>query len=96
MNRVLLLSLLIYGLLLTGLATLNGGLVALSLPLIIYLAAGLLYRPAELRLKISRTLNPAQVNPGQPVEVRLTITNEGSDLEEFDGIDEQLLEDQKK
>ena len=41
----LLLASLTYGLLLIGLATLSGGLLALALPVIVYLGAALLYAP---------------------------------------------------
>jgi uncharacterized protein (DUF58 family) len=87
MQKLLLLSLLIYGLIFTGLATLNGGLLALTIPLVIYLGASLLYRPEELRLKVTRELSKERVSPGEPVTVKLAITNEGGRL------DEVLLED---
>ena len=87
MKKLLLLSLLIYGLVFAGLATLNGGLLALTIPLIIYLGAGLFYRPEELRLKVTRELSAERVSPGEPVTIKLTIANEGARL------DEVLVED---
>ena len=83
MPRFLLLSFLIYTLVLTGLATLNGELIALSIPLLIYLGASLLFQPERFRLTLSRELNATQVYPHEAVEVRLTITNEGASLEEL-------------
>lgn len=87
MSRLLLLSLLTYALLLAGLATLSGGVLALALPLVIYLGAALLYGPEELQLKITRTLSADRVTQGTPVVVRLLVTNEGS------GVEELLVED---
>jgi uncharacterized protein (DUF58 family) len=83
MNRLLLFNLLIYGLIFAALVTLNRGLLALTIPLLIYLAAGLLYRPEEIKLKIERTLSANYVHPGQPIEVGLTLTNKGSRLAEL-------------
>ncbi len=80
--RLLLLHLLIYGLILGGLATLNGQLLALALPFIIYLGAGLLYEPEEPRLKVSRSLSADYVVQDEPITVKLTLTNEGSEFEE--------------
>lgn len=81
MSRLVLLSLLIYGLVLLGLATLRGEVLALALPPIVYLGAGLLYRPRLPRLQATRTLSTAHATPGQPVVVRLAITNEGAPIE---------------
>jgi uncharacterized protein (DUF58 family) len=82
MSKPLLLSLLIYGLVFAALVDLNRGLLVLTIPLLIYLAAGLLSRPEKLQLVAKRTLNASFVYPGQAVEVKLTITNEGSPLAE--------------
>jgi len=81
-KRLLLLSALTYGLFLLGLGTLQGELLALALPLIIYLGAALLYGPGELQLKASRTLSAERISHGMTVVVRLTVTNENSRLEE--------------
>jgi uncharacterized protein (DUF58 family) len=82
MNRFLLLSFLIYGLILTGLAALNGGLLALAIPLVIYLGLGLLDQPGEVRLKASRRLAEEQFFAGEPLAVEISVTNEGPDLAE--------------
>jgi uncharacterized protein (DUF58 family) len=82
MRRLLLLAGLTYALLLAGMATLNGGLLALALPPAIYLLAALLYGPAESRLKVTRTLSADRVSHQVPVTVRLAIANEGALLEE--------------
>ncbi len=82
MGRLLLLAGLVYGLLLIGLATLSGGLLALALPVIVYLAAALLYAPDPPRLAVTRTLSAERLQPGETVEVKLTLRNETAGLEE--------------
>jgi uncharacterized protein (DUF58 family) len=81
MNRVFLLAFLAYTLLLMGLATRTGGVLALALPFIIYLASGLLFGPQPLHLQVSRTISPDRISPGEPVTVALAITNTGASLE---------------
>jgi uncharacterized protein (DUF58 family) len=81
MKRLLLLSGLAYGLLLLGLATLKGGLLALALPLIVYLGAAILYGPEKLRLKSTRTISAGRVSQGALVDVAISVVNEGSWLE---------------
>jgi uncharacterized protein (DUF58 family) len=81
MQRHLLLSLMVYGLMIVGLATLHRELLALVIPLILYLGAGLFYGPQTLRLKAHRTLSADRVPQGQPVTVTLSITNDGPGLE---------------
>ena len=81
MRRLLLLSSLIYGLLLFGLATLNGGLIALAIPLAIYLGASLFYGPERPKLRVTRTLSADRVPQDAPVVVKLAIVNEGPRLE---------------
>jgi uncharacterized protein (DUF58 family) len=82
MNRFLLLSLLSYGLILAGLVILNGGLLALAIPLVIYLGAGLLDQPEGAQLKAGRRLKEEQFFAGEPLAVEVSITNEGPDLAE--------------
>ena len=81
MSRAQLLSLLIYGLVLAGLTTLQGALLVLALPLLLYLGAGLINRPTGVRLGVERALDAVRVLEGQPVRVRVTITNRGAPLE---------------
>src|SRR3954447_25309384 len=80
MARSVLLSGLLYGLLVVGLATLNGGLLVLAVPLAIYLMAGLRYQPDDLQLEATRTLATDRTSTGQPVEIVLTVTNQGTRL----------------
>jgi len=81
MQRHLLLSLLVYGLIMVGLTTLRRELVALAIPLLLYLGAGLLYGPRAIHLKAYRTLSADRVPYGQPVTVTLSVTNDGPGLE---------------
>jgi uncharacterized protein (DUF58 family) len=82
MRRSLLLSLLIYGLLLLGLTTLNGKLLALALPLVVYLSAGLLFQTKAPQLKTRRKISAGHTSRDEPIGVTLVVTNEGSQLEE--------------
>jgi uncharacterized protein (DUF58 family) len=87
MPRFLILGGLALILVLAGLATLNGDLLSLALPLLVYLSAGLLFGPREIHLRIERSLSPQRLAAGEPVSVRLSVTNLGPTL------DEVLIED---
>jgi uncharacterized protein (DUF58 family) len=87
MRPLVLLGILIYAVILVGLATLNGALLILALPLVVYLAAGLLDQPAPPRLSVTRSLSSDRAVAGAPVVVTLAIANLGAHLEEL------LLED---
>ncbi len=82
MRRLLFLSLLVYGVVIAGLATLHGGVVALAIPLAVYLFAALVYSPEKPRLVITRTLSASTVNHDTPSVVTLTVVNQGARLEE--------------
>ena len=86
-GRFLLLAAIAYLLVLLGLVTLTGRLVALALPLVAYLAMTLLQRAPRIELSIRRTVSSETVVQNQPVEVTLQIVNEGQ------GLDEVLIED---
>lgn len=87
MNRSRLLSLLIYALVILGFATLRGQLLVLAIPFMIYLGAGLSFRPGVIRLTAERTLSADRIIQGTPVTTTLSITNQGPPLERL------LLED---
>jgi uncharacterized protein (DUF58 family) len=91
MKKLVLLSLIIYTLLFVGLATFNGVVLVLAIPLILYLGAGLLYRPPKLQLEVLRNLSAERISENQPVDVKLTITNRGGPLEAV--LFEELLPD---
>ncbi len=86
-GRLFLLAGVTYCLLLIGLASLSGALVSLTLPLIIYLGAALIYAPDAPHLRVTRTLSADRILPGASVEVKLAVHNESAHLEEV------LLED---
>jgi uncharacterized protein (DUF58 family) len=77
MRPAQLLGILIYALILAGLATLHGALLALAIPLVVYLAAGLLEQPEEPQLSVTRSLSADRAPAGAPVTVRLSVTNFG-------------------
>jgi uncharacterized protein (DUF58 family) len=83
MRRILILGGLIYLLLLGGLASLDRRLLVLAIPLLVYLGTALPFGPGELRLRAVRSLSPDRTIEGPPVSVRLSITNEGSALEQL-------------
>lgn len=82
MIRTLILSILIYTLILAGLATFTNGVIAISILLILYLASGIVFGPGKIVLEIEREINPERVSPDAPVEIILTITNLGSHIDE--------------
>ena len=82
MSRSLFLGIITYLLLLAGMATVHGEMFALMLPLVVYLLAGYLFAPDEVKLEASRHLSEERVLPGTEVKVTVTITNRGSRLEE--------------
>jgi uncharacterized protein (DUF58 family) len=82
MSRSLFLSVLTYSLILAGIVTMDGGFIALALPLVAYLLAGFLRSPGEVNLEAVRHLSNERVVPNSDVLVTVTVTNHGSDLEE--------------
>jgi uncharacterized protein (DUF58 family) len=81
-QRLVLLSSMILGLLVLGLAARNGALLVLALPFVLYLTAGLLFGPDALRLEVIRSVSADYATPGEAVDVRLSVTNQGAQLEE--------------
>jgi len=82
-GRGFFLALVIFTLLLIGLATLNGGVIALALPLVLYFTAAIYYRPTVPRLSAQRFLSTDRIFPDTPVTISLIIRNEGPSLEEI-------------
>jgi uncharacterized protein (DUF58 family) len=83
MSKRFLLSLLIYGLVFAALITRNGALLALAIPLVIYLGIAVLYRPGRIWLKAIRMLSAELALPEEAVTVTLTLANEGKPLDEL-------------
>lgn len=77
-----LVSVLTYGLILLGLLTLRGELLVLAIPFVVYLGAGLLFRPNQPRVRVERHLSADRAAPDAPVVVTLRVTNEGQRLEQ--------------
>lgn len=82
MKRSLFANILVYGLLLAGLATLDGHLLILAVPLLVYLVSGSVFRPQKLDLQISRIISDENVVADSPVTVTLRVLNNGGYLEE--------------
>lgn len=91
MSRSLHLSLLAVFLLVIGLASLRGDLIALSLPFVVYLLFGLLRIPQAVELDVRRHLSAERASPDQPVTVTLSVTNRGVSLDEI-FVEDVLLE----
>lgn len=87
MTRTLLLSLLAYGLVIVGLATLQREIIVLVIPLLLYLGAGYLFAPETPNLTIKRSLNADRVAHGESIDVTLSITNNGAPLEKLALVD---------
>jgi uncharacterized protein (DUF58 family) len=82
MRPAQLLAILIYALSLAGLATLQGALLVLAIPLVVYLAAGLIEPPEQPQLSVTRSLSADRVAVGAPVTVSLSVINAGAGLAE--------------
>ena len=82
MSRSILLSLLAYGLLLLGIATVKGEFIALALPLVTYLIVGYLQSPEKIKLEARRHLSVERTSPNANVDVTVTLINHGTPLEE--------------
>lgn len=82
MSRSLLITFLIYILLLAGIASVRGEFIALALPFAVYLLAGFLFAPEEVKLEAERHLSVERASPNADVIVAVTIFNRGSHLEE--------------
>jgi uncharacterized protein (DUF58 family) len=87
MSRTFLLILIIYALLLAGLATLHGDFLGLALPFVAYLLVGFWRAPERLDLDVHHTLSSERAAPGEDIVVKVDVTNRGADIEEL------LLED---
>ena len=79
-RRAFLLTSLLYLFFLSGLATLRGELLALTLPLLVYLGWGLLSSPGPLELTAEREISAYRIRAGDRVSVKLTLSNRGGKL----------------
>lgn len=83
MSRSIFLGFLTFLLLIAGLATLRGAILASTTPLFLYLFYGLWRGQENVNFKVHRELSAERVAPQTPVKVTLTITNLGNDIEEL-------------
>lgn len=74
---------LIFGLVILGIATLHQSVLILATPLVAYLFAAILWRAEHVQLTISREVSPPFVATDTPITVKLTVTNEGSTIDEI-------------
>jgi uncharacterized protein (DUF58 family) len=82
MSKSLLLGFITYGLLLAGIALVRSDFIVLALPFVVYMFAGYLFSPDEVKLEAARHLSTERTSPDAEVTVTVTITNRGSHLEE--------------
>ncbi|HUG34179.1 MAG TPA: DUF58 domain-containing protein [Anaerolineales bacterium] len=87
MSRSLFLGSIVYALLLAGVAAVRGEFIMLAIPLVVYLLAGYMYSPENVKLEATRHLNVERTSPESDVTVTVRIANHGSHL------DEVLVED---
>lgn len=81
MQRLTLLSSVIYALIFVGLATRRGEFLLLSLPLFLFLLVGLLRRPVDPKLSVSRHTDAERVQEETPVELTVDLTNNGASID---------------
>ncbi len=74
---------LILAIIILGIATLEGGLLLLAVPLMVYLAAGVLQRPETVELSIERDVSPDYAPQDTPVDIHLLVTNRGPSIDEL-------------
>jgi uncharacterized protein (DUF58 family) len=63
-------------------ATVRGEFIALALPFVVYMFAGYLFTPENIRLEATRHLSAERASPEAEIVVTVTVTNRGSHLEE--------------
>ena len=80
-DRKILVIVILYGLILGGLASLNGGILVLAIPFVIYLAIALWDAPEEPDLQVDRVIEPERALPWTPVTIKLSILNKGKPID---------------
>lgn len=79
-KRFLFLTLLTYALFLAAALAQNGAMAVMAIPFLVYLMIGALRSPGEVRLSAQRSLSKFSAAPGEAVEVRITVENQGKEL----------------
>jgi len=67
----------VFCLFLTALIDRDGNLALLAIPFLVYIVIGLLFSPGDIHLIASRTLSSLRSNENKPIDVLLTIENNG-------------------
>jgi uncharacterized protein (DUF58 family) len=83
LNRTDLLAVLALTFLLVGLITFHPGPLAVTVLLVVRLAAGLIFGPSELDLQVTRSISSSRPAPWEEVRITLTVKNLGGRLEEI-------------
>jgi uncharacterized protein (DUF58 family) len=81
-RHILLLAIILYALVWSGLWAVNGAVLALALPFVIYLGAAIFFQPEEPKLRVTREQSASRIAYDGKVVVKLTITNQGGRLDE--------------
>lgn len=66
-----------------GLLTVNNALIALALPLIVYLMVAVVFAPGGQKLKARRMLSTDRITQGMDITVSIQVTNENARIEEL-------------
>jgi uncharacterized protein (DUF58 family) len=66
-----------------GLLTVNSELIALALPLMIYLVVAVFFAPGNQKLKVIRTMSTDRITQGMDFTISLQVTNENGRIEEL-------------
>ncbi len=74
------LGVLIAALVIAALISLQGKILLLIIPLVVYLLVGVLWMPAKAEVVITRTLSSTRVFAGDPVDCTVTVSNTGKTL----------------
>lgn len=73
----------VFGLLLLGMATLQGGVIILTIPFLIYLAVAIIYAPPKARFIANRQIDAPVVPQNSLVQVKISIQHEGRGADEL-------------
>ena len=79
-KKSLLIVFIISGLLLSALVKINGKLLLLAIPFLVYLIVGIIQAPNEISLLAHRSLDKSSVLPQEAAETRILIQNQGNTL----------------
>ncbi len=78
---------LMLGMFIIGIATLQSRLLILVIPLIVYLFAAILQRLERVSLLVNREIFPDHAPQGTPINVKLTVINQGAVIDELEIIE---------